>query len=829
MTNYKIKTIRTALLLTLLLGLAIVVSSILSGCSMSFATISLSNANYMVNRIIYTNNPDKYLDNATFLPTDNNGDTILTDPSGKETTITLPAGFSLIETADSRVLDIVIEPQILSTHPNSPYPRSLSMTWESLLAADGSHEMAHPILNNNYLFSEFFEIALANGHEICLTENCICGWNRELMGSFCGCIYDTWDKIPYRYDFTSDHKLNEDEVFIKFATEEEQLGCRECFTYIETDNGNGTYTYASKNICDHTESEFIHDGGWQNATWPSSGFYGVYFLGSEYANSITPDYRELIIDGFDVLWIYDYIISMKDTYNEIYVDDGWEQYYNPTSYRHMFSNIPAEKITIKNMTGLDNATDLSSMFENCVNLREVDFGNLFEKCQPTNISKMFYNCPQLESVDLSSLDTSKVTDMSDMFNLRPKLSAESRKSKTEEFINYVIQQELIPELAFLNDGTIYTIESLVEKFGATETEIYVIVMQISKQLNMQLDIPITYNEYSLITYEMDFPTLLEKALTDPTSLGLSDVEYSFYDILIYLNLEALSSGSKLIHEIQLKQVSTREKMILGLVLEFLANDSKESFVQELEQSTPEMKEQLILEFFTELYPAIREVSNIIIPISYEEFCLLTLGMTLDEMIEQAYNNPMEIFGTIPVHERWTKDIAKVELLRLLTQFGYICNFVVVQNDELDTFFTGNYSRRGELILGNTLNTASKFVINEGTNVDNFFGDCCDFKTVITPSKIGSDIKLTLTNHYTCINFVIDHIDSDFTNATFSLTPDKELTTHQYAAPEKFNGKGFIAIVIGVVGALLVGVFATIRIAIKRKKNFERSIYMSTRY
>ena len=58
-------------------------------------------------------------------------------------------------------------------------------------------------------------------------------------------------------------------------------------------------------------------------------------------------------------------------------------------------------------------TDMKQMFNRCQALTNLNVG--FDTSSVTNISQMFGNCNSLTSLDLSTFDTSSVTDMSSMF------------------------------------------------------------------------------------------------------------------------------------------------------------------------------------------------------------------------------------------------------------------------------------------------------------------------------------------------------------------------------------------------------------------------------
>lgn len=70
-----------------------------------------------------------------------------------------------------------------------------------------------------------------------------------------------------------------------------------------------------------------------------------------------------------------------------------------------------------NLSNFDTSkmTDMSWMFDNCLSLTTLDLSN-FDTSNVTNMSYMFSKCQSLTSLDLSNFDTSKVTDMSYMFS-----------------------------------------------------------------------------------------------------------------------------------------------------------------------------------------------------------------------------------------------------------------------------------------------------------------------------------------------------------------------------------------------------------------------------
>ena len=89
--------------------------------------------------------------------------------------------------------------------------------------------------------------------------------------------------------------------------------------------------------------------------------------------------------------------------------------YAPTSLKEFFYNCTS----LETISGLEylntaNITDMSSMFQNCYNLKSLDFTN-FDTKNVLNMYFMFYNCPNLTSLDLTDFNTKNVKNMYGMF------------------------------------------------------------------------------------------------------------------------------------------------------------------------------------------------------------------------------------------------------------------------------------------------------------------------------------------------------------------------------------------------------------------------------
>ena len=87
----------------------------------------------------------------------------------------------------------------------------------------------------------------------------------------------------------------------------------------------------------------------------------------------------------------------------------------PTSCQEWF--LDCENLTtINHMENLYTNTtdDMTSMFENCTSLKEIDLSN-FETENVYSMNDMFMNCSSLKTIDTSKFNTAKVTDFSRMF------------------------------------------------------------------------------------------------------------------------------------------------------------------------------------------------------------------------------------------------------------------------------------------------------------------------------------------------------------------------------------------------------------------------------
>ena len=104
-----------------------------------------------------------------------------------------------------------------------------------------------------------------------------------------------------------------------------------------------------------------------------------------------------------------------NTTNTLYIQSNGETFANYSS-TYLFANMSQLK-TIENIELLNTSavTNMTSMFDNCAKLTNLNLGN-FDTSNVTNMASMFQRCNGLTNINLSSFDTSNVTNMGSMFS-----------------------------------------------------------------------------------------------------------------------------------------------------------------------------------------------------------------------------------------------------------------------------------------------------------------------------------------------------------------------------------------------------------------------------
>lgn len=143
------------------------------------------------------------------------------------------------------------------------------------------------------------------------------------------------------------------------------------------------------------------------------------FTSSQYvlnaADTVGRTYGTFNIDGFDTLvWLAD---NFRTTITTIKFNSTWFRDARPKSMAGWFKGMTA----LKTVEGLDkctefttDVTDMSSMFEGCTSIYDIDLGKIVTS-KVENMSSMFKGSSVSIVEGLDNLDLTNVTDMHDMF------------------------------------------------------------------------------------------------------------------------------------------------------------------------------------------------------------------------------------------------------------------------------------------------------------------------------------------------------------------------------------------------------------------------------
>ncbi len=125
------------------------------------------------------------------------------------------------------------------------------------------------------------------------------------------------------------------------------------------------------------------------------------------------------------------------------------------------STLFANWLVLTSIEGLENidtskVTNMSQMFYFCAALKDIDVSN-FDTSKVTNMDSMFYDCGVLAEVDVSDFDTSNVTNMAAMFSLCEALEtldlSNFNTSKVEDMSNMFEGCSELTELDLSNFDT----------------------------------------------------------------------------------------------------------------------------------------------------------------------------------------------------------------------------------------------------------------------------------------------------------------------------------------------------------------------------------------
>lgn len=118
---------------------------------------------------------------------------------------------------------------------------------------------------------------------------------------------------------------------------------------------------------------------------------------------------DISIDKNGTIWAW-----IQDSGRSLKIGAENKIYANPDSSRLFENYIELKEIEFNSMFDTTRVTDMSNMFAFCKNLTELDMTGFDTACV-TNMSCMFYACENLTKLDITGFDTTYVKDMSYMF------------------------------------------------------------------------------------------------------------------------------------------------------------------------------------------------------------------------------------------------------------------------------------------------------------------------------------------------------------------------------------------------------------------------------
>ena len=174
-------------------------------------------------------------------------------------------------------------------------------------------------------------------------------------------------------------------------------------TTIGADNSTTGNPTTTAASSEQPETNIIAQGTWGTSKWDYTQEGADYIL-HLYAGTLGTPERDEGIGSLDA--------AFKDQLTKIIIDPGVIANQNS---RGLFSHLENLQ-TIQGLENLDTSqvTDMSEMFRACFGLTSLDVSH-FDTSQVTDMGRMFEYCEKLTNLDVSHFDTSRVTDMHIMF------------------------------------------------------------------------------------------------------------------------------------------------------------------------------------------------------------------------------------------------------------------------------------------------------------------------------------------------------------------------------------------------------------------------------
>lgn len=532
-----------------------------------------------VDRIIYTNDANKYIEGKRIMRDEEDDDTVYIGMSTNDVAL---AGMYFVYN-DDYTMDIVIDTTRLggggSYFPITPMLAIyyVQEAWFDNCFADSANNGSVLFPTHSYLFSDnLAPVVMTESKAYCSDPECTCGVTSYSDPTYYSCYCQmgsnysgTYDELPSDlcpvcYSVTQTYLTSDYEIRQYSSYYYDSVNAQEIVGETWTlDTRTGDYSERIK-VNDTTGMrylretyEVIESGEYQKEQYEISQNCPCKVL-FEYSNAtiinsfpsetmgLAPiTYNELVIDGFDFSFIDNLFRNQINLTKQsgAYDQFNYDQYLDFNNYSHMFDSLPCKKISLNNITGITyDVEDLSYMFANCKNLESVDFGNFFDNIKPKDISYMFYNCPNLVYADLSSLDTSNVENAENMFNTNRKIYS-TREDYLDEFVNTkaIPMLKMSTDVAFeeTNNGKPWTFEEFCLYFIQLDEDLkqaYAIepekTMQMVRMNIMMIGegmllidpvVPISFDEYAGMYTDFEYITFEEfyKAVNnDPSILSL---------------------------------------------------------------------------------------------------------------------------------------------------------------------------------------------------------------------------------------------------------------------------------------------------------------------
>ena len=530
---------------------------LLAGCQASFLR-GITERGYSINRLIYTDNVAKYTQGKSLLSGE-----VSWESGASKTTIDFDNyqknGIYAYVSNENDTVDIVIssikpEESTATVGNISPMLEYVflsalpTMAGDSLVSINGDRENGFysviPFNCQKLFVTDPHYNMLSIKYEIVKEagSTCTCGATPRIdsLDYYCGCRED------YIYDgvYNAEGKCLSNTYYNSINLETLPRCCYIVTEIFEEDEETGelvsTNTFNVEGHCTgrleikFSEPEIVDAGLLASQAWEDH----IAF----------PPYEELVIDGYNLdnfkVWFYTLV---GPAVNSKYYDEmGIDEYFDFNDFSYMFYSLPCKKVTLNNITGFDGfeINDLSHMFANCKNLVSVDFGNFFEGHQPVDISSMFLNCPKLSSVDLSSLDTTRVENMSYMFCINP-----SRDVIMADIIN----DKLIPLANVEYGAEVYPTTNNGRPWTWDEAALFMINMDEDMQQqyaqNPELVLKMVKLQIFVLSVELGYLDKIGISY-DELAMLMSDFECATFDEFVdYVNqdpsivgLEPLASG-----------------------------------------------------------------------------------------------------------------------------------------------------------------------------------------------------------------------------------------------------------------------------------------------